>query len=229
MDTVLAAVLIAGAYVVGSIPTAYIVGRLAGGVDIREHGSRNVGASNLTAQVGAWWAVPVVLFDIFIKGTLPVAIASEELLGLGLGVQVAAGIAGVAGHNWSVFSGFHGGRGMATVLGAMIVLNFPLLVVYGSVPALGVLFTPWKDSAAWWLIGVILMPVWAALLNLPAEIVWFAVAFALVTAAKRMTSNSLRGSDGRLALELLLTRLVFDRDVVEREAWLGQASDKAVD
>ncbi|HIF71835.1 MAG TPA: hypothetical protein EYQ61_04705 [Dehalococcoidia bacterium] len=222
MDTLLIIAVIAGAYVVGSIPTSYLVGRLASGVDIREHGSGNIGASNLTTQVGAKWATPVVIFDIVIKGLLPVVIASGKVLDLGIGVEAAAGIAGVMGHNWSIFSKLHGGRGMATMLGATFALNLPLLIIYGSVPALGVLFTPWKDSAVWFLIAVILMPVWAALLNLPIELVWFSVAFALVTAGKRMTSNSLRDSTGPISGRLLWTRLVFDRDIADREDWIKQ-------
>jgi len=101
MDLVPSIALVAGAYLVGSIPSSYLVGRLAGGIDIRERGSKNVGASNLTAQAGAWWAAPVVLFDILVKGALPVFIASDKVLGLGLGVEVAAGIAGITSHNWS--------------------------------------------------------------------------------------------------------------------------------
>ena len=225
MDTLFAAGVIAGAYLVGAIPTSYLVGRLATGVDIREHGSKNIGLGNLSAQVGAWWTVPVVPFDVLVKGTLPVLIASERVLGLGLGIEVAAGIAGIAGHNWSVFSGFRGGRGMSTVLGATGALNFPLLIVYGSVATLGVLFTPWKDSAVWWMIAVVLMPGWAVLLNLPVEIVWFAVAFAVITAAKRMTSNTLRGPDGNISPGLFWTRLLFDRDIAERQGWLDRKSE----
>ena len=225
MDTLFAAGLIAGAYLVGAIPTSYLVGRLAHGVDIRERGSKNIGLANLSVQVGAWWAVPVVPFDILVKGTLPVLIASERVLGLGLGIEVAAGIAGIVGHNWSVFSRFRGGRGMSTVLGTTGALNFPLLIAYGSVAALGVLFTPWKDSAVWWMIAVIPMPAWAVLLNLPVEIVLFAVGFAVVTAAKRMTSNALRGPDGNITPGLLWTRLVFDRDIAERQGWLDQVNE----
>jgi hypothetical protein len=90
------------------------------------------------------------------------------------------------------------------------------------VPALGVLFTPWKDSAVWFLIAMTLMPVWAILLNLPSELFWFSVAFAVITAAKRMTSNSLRDSSGTISRRLLWTRLVFDRDIVNRENWIEQ-------
>lgn len=222
VQTLLAAGLIASAYLVGSIPASYLIGRFAKGIDISERGSRNLGVSNLTAQAGAWWAVPAVLFDVLAKGTLPVLIASDKVLGLGLSMEVVAGIVGIAGHNWSIFSGFRGGRGMATVLGSIGAMNLPLLIVYGSIPALGVLFTPWKDSAVWWMIGVILLPVWAALLNLPLEIIIFSCVFAALTASKRMTSNSLRGTNGQIDVKLLLTRLVFDRDTVDREAWLNQ-------
>lgn len=213
---------IIGAYLIGSIPTSYLVGRLASGVDIRERGSGNIGASNLTSQVGARWAAPVVVFDVFVKGSLPVFVVSERVLGLGLGMEVAVAIASIAGHNWSLFSGFHGGRGMATMLGATLVLNFPLLIIYGSVPALGVLFSPWKDSAVWFFVALILMPVWAVLLNLPIELVWFSVAFALVTVTKRMTSNSLRYTNGVISIHLLWTRLVFDRDIADRKLWVGR-------
>ena len=214
--------IVIGAYLIGSIPTSYLVGKLAGGVDIRERGTGNIGASNLTSQVGAKWAAPVVVFDVLVKGSLPVLIVSERVLGLGLGMEVTVAIAAIAGHNWSVFSRFHGGRGMAAMLGATLALNFPLLIIYGSVPALGVLFSPWKDSAVWFFVAVILMPVWAVLLNLPIELVWFSVLFAVITGAKRMTSNSLRDTDGVISARLLWTRLVFDRDIADRELWVGR-------
>jgi glycerol-3-phosphate acyltransferase PlsY len=214
--------IILAAYLVGSIPTSYLVGRMAAGIDIREHGSGNIGASNLTSQLGAKWAAPVVVFDVLFKGTLLVFIASENILELGLGMEAGVAFAAIVGHNWSIFSGMRGGRGMATVLGATLALNFPLLIVYGCVPALGVLFTPWKDSAVWWLIAVILMPVWAALLNLPIELVLFSSAFAFATAAKRVTSNSLRDADGAISARLLATRLMFDRDIANRETWVEQ-------
>ncbi len=222
MDAIISIVIIVGAYLIGSTPTSYLVGRFAGGIDIREHGSGNAGASNLTAQIGAKWAVPVVVFDVFVKGSLPVLVASDIALGLGSGIEVAAGIAGVVGHNWSIWASLRGGRGMATTLGATLALDFPLLIVYGSIPALGVLFTPWKDSAIWWLVAVILMPVWAALLNLPVEYIWFSIGIAFVTAAKRITSNSLRDDHGSISARLLLTRLVFDRDITNREDWIQQ-------
>jgi len=210
------------AYLLGSVPSSYLIGRWVAGVDIRHHGSGNLGASNLTAQVGAKWATPVVVFDVLVKGSLPVVLVSSRFLDLGVGTEAVVATAAILGHNWSIFTKFQGGRGMATLLGAVLALNFPLTIVYGSIPALGVLFTPWKDSAVWWLIAVILMPVWAAVLNLPAELVYAAIVFALITIAKRMTSNSLRDSTGSISTRLLMTRVVFDRDIANREEWIEQ-------
>jgi acyl phosphate:glycerol-3-phosphate acyltransferase len=214
--------IVIAAYLIGSIPTSYIVAKRVAGIDIRDHGSGNVGASNLTSQVGAKWAAPVVVFDVFVKGSLSVFLVSEHVLDLGVGAQAAVAIAAIVGHNWSIFAGFSGGRGMATMLGATLAINLPLLIIYGAVPALGVLFTPWKDSAVWFLIAVLLMPVWALLLNLPYDLFWYSVAFALVTAAKRMTSNSLHDANGSISATLMWTRLVFDRDIANRENWIEQ-------
>ena len=221
-DAWISVAVVVASYLVGSIPSALLVGKLVAGVDLRQHGTGNLGASNLTTQVNAIWATPVIVFDIFAKGSLPVLVASDLILGLGVGVEAAAALAGVIGHNWSIFSGFKGGRGMATMVGATLALNFPLLVAYGIVPALGVLYTPWKDSAVWWFIAMLMLPVWAILLNLPFELVCFAILFALVTSAKRMASNSLRGQNGEITIRLLATRLVFDRDILNREEWIEQ-------
>ncbi|HCI85210.1 MAG TPA: hypothetical protein DHV68_00040 [Dehalococcoidia bacterium] len=213
---------VVGSYLVGSFPSAMLIGKLVAGVDLRKHGTGNLGASNLTSQVNAIWATPVIIFDIFAKGSLPVLVASDLVLGLGVGVEAAAALAGITGHNWSIFSGFNGGRGMATMVGATLALNFPVLIAYGIVPSLGVLYTPWKDSAVWWFIALLILPIWAVLLNLPFELLCFAFLFLLVTFAKRITSNSLRGKNGEITARLLATRLVFDRDILNREEWIEQ-------
>jgi glycerol-3-phosphate acyltransferase PlsY len=221
-EPLIALILVLGAYLVGSIPTSLVVTKLVGNVDLRDVGTRNIGISNLTNQIGAWWAVPVVPFDIVVKGTIPVLLASDKMLDLGVGVEAAAGLAGIIGHNWSIFVRLQGGRGMATVLGATGALSFPLLIVYGAVASLGVLFSPWKDSAVWWLIAVLMMPVWAVLLNLPLGAIGFCIGFIVVTVLKRMTSNSIRNADGQISAELLRNRVLFDRDIRDRQEWIDQ-------
>jgi|TARA_B110000438_G_scaffold81412_1_gene81264 glycerol-3-phosphate acyltransferase PlsY len=210
------------AYLIGSLPTAYIVGKYIGDADLTEVGSKNIGASNAYSQLGSRWAGFVVIVDVLIKGSLPVFIVSDAVLGLGLITQVAVGIASVIGHDWSIFLRFRGGRGIATTEGAIFVLSFPLAFAYPAIPALAVLVSPWKDSAAWWLIATLVVPVWVLLLDLPIEILWFSIALIVVTLLKRMTSNSLRGVDGSISGKLLLNRLVFDRDIKSRSEWVGQ-------
>ncbi len=121
MTTLLAVLLLS--YLLGSIPTAIIVGRLKAGIDIRRHGSGNAGATNVYRVLGLGPAVIVVLVDVG-KGLGAVLLATR--IGLGppaplspLLLQLLAGGAAVVGHVWTVFAGFHGGKGVGTTIGAL--------------------------------------------------------------------------------------------------------------
>ena len=107
------------AYLLGSIPSGYLAGRLLKGIDIRASGSGNVGALNTLHQVGAMAAILVLASDI-VKAALAVLIAGW-LVESDWGTFTAA-VAVVAGHNWPVFLGFQGGKGAAPVLGVSFVL-----------------------------------------------------------------------------------------------------------
>ncbi len=116
------------AYLLGSIPSAYIITRLATGKDIRRLGGGNVGARNVFHEVGLWAAIIVSVFDIG-KGAAAVAIASW-LLGAPQLFVLVAGLAAVAGHMWSIYLKFTGGNGLATTLGVLSVLMpWELLIV----------------------------------------------------------------------------------------------------
>lgn len=113
------------AYLVGAIPTSWIAARLGAGLDLREHGSRNLGATNLYRVLGWRYAVPVGLFDMA-KGALPVL-----LLVPATGpawVPLAVGVAAIIGHVFSAFVRFRGGKGVATAAGVVLALApVPLL------------------------------------------------------------------------------------------------------
>jgi glycerol-3-phosphate acyltransferase PlsY len=112
-------IIFAASYIIGSIPNGLIVGKLTRGVDIRQFGSKNIGATNAYRVLGPWPAFWVFLTDA-VKGVAGVYIGLTML-----GTPVAAlvgGIGAIAGHNWSVFLGFKGGRGVATALGVIAVL-----------------------------------------------------------------------------------------------------------
>ncbi|MGB9592975.1 MAG: glycerol-3-phosphate acyltransferase [Anaerolineae bacterium] len=106
-------------YLLGSIPTAVIVSRRVAGVDIRTLGDANMGARNVSRTLGWKPAVVVALVD-FAKGAAPVMLA--KALRLDLAWQIAAGIGALLGHDFPLFARFQGGQGLATTLGALIVL-----------------------------------------------------------------------------------------------------------
>jgi len=124
----LAAVLVALAYLSGSIPMGVIVARLAGGPDPRTVGSGRTGGTNALRALGRKWAAVVVAGDV-LKGATPVLLA--RLLGAGPAVEVACALAAVVGASWSLFLGFRGGRGVGTGVGTMLVIQ-PLAVLLAT-------------------------------------------------------------------------------------------------
>ena len=170
MSGIAAAACIIGSYLLGAVPTSYLVARGIAGIDLREHGSRNLGATNLYRVLGWRYAIPVGLFDVA-KGAIPVAVFAP-LVSSSTVFAVACGIAAVVGHVFSIFVRFRGGKGVATAAG----------VVLGLTPlALAIAFIVW--AAIVWLtgyvslgsiVGAVLLPA-AVLLFHPGErgLVWF--------------------------------------------------------
>lgn len=111
-----AALLLLGAYLLGSVPCSYIVVRLVAGKDVRREGSGNVGATNALRTAGKLAGALALLFDV-LKGVAAVLLA--RLLGAGEPLFAAAAVAVVLGHVYPVFLRFHGGKGVATAAGAV--------------------------------------------------------------------------------------------------------------
>lgn len=109
--------LLLGGYLLGSVQSGLIVGRVYRGIDVRDYGSGKTGFTNTLRMFGVGAAVIVVAFDIA-KGALPV-LAGSLLFGDPLAAAFG-GMAAVAGHTWPVFAGFRGGRGVATSFGAFL-------------------------------------------------------------------------------------------------------------
>lgn len=108
------------AYLLGSFPTSYLVGRLRG-IDLRKHGSGNLGGTNAYRVMGASAGVPVVLVDV-LKGFVP-AYFFPVWDGTAAGnLSLVYGLAAIAGHVWSVFVRFRGGKGVATGAGVLVAL-----------------------------------------------------------------------------------------------------------
>ena len=115
------AAVVIGSYLIGSIPSGLIIGKLRR-VDIREYGSGNIGTTNVLRTLGARYGALVLIADVF-KGVIAVLLA-RYIIGSPMS-EMAAGFAAVAGHDWSLFLKFKGGRGVATSLGALLPLVMP--------------------------------------------------------------------------------------------------------
>ena len=204
-------------YLVGAIPSAYLAGRLVKGVDIRKVGSGNVGASNVWYNVGKFWIFPIGFFDLFGKGGTSVWFA-RDALGLGLESQVAAGLLAIAGHNWPVFLGFKGGRGVAPIVGVLLALARMELAMFIIVSVSGWRLT--GSSAVWVLISLALLPLWSLIWDRPTTIALLMVGILIITIVKRMTASGPRADSNISWPVVLITRLLMDRDIPDREAWV---------
>lgn len=126
MESTIIILLLLGAYLLGSIPTAVWWGKRFYEIDVREFGSGNAGATNTFRVLGKKAGIPVLIIDI-IKGSASVLLAflssyepgSNEFVNLQLGL----GIASLVGHVFPIFAGFRGGKGVATILGVVICLT----------------------------------------------------------------------------------------------------------
>jgi glycerol-3-phosphate acyltransferase PlsY len=110
--------LVGVAYLLGSIPTSFIIGKVFHSIDLRERGSGNLGATNAFRVLGPKWAFPVVVIDIA-KGWVPVAFFAAWS-GVGFGWTLTFGGAAILGHMFSVWVGFRAGKGMATSAGVLL-------------------------------------------------------------------------------------------------------------
>ena len=132
MNIILIVLALLSAYLLGSIATAVWVGKKFHGIDVREHGSGNAGATNVIRVLGWKTGVPVLLIDVFkgwLAAMLPVFL---NLAGQGTALitnlQILAGVAAVLGHIFPVFAGFRGGKGVATIFGVLLAIH-PLLTL----------------------------------------------------------------------------------------------------
>ncbi len=114
-------------YLLGSLPTSYLLGRFTRKRDIRTMGDENAGAANAYREMGARTGIIVGVIDA-VKGTAVILIA--QAVNMPQLIVLGAGAAAVIGHNWPIFLGFRGGRGVSTTLGILFVLvTIPMLIL----------------------------------------------------------------------------------------------------
>ncbi|MBI4330624.1 MAG: glycerol-3-phosphate acyltransferase [Chloroflexi bacterium] len=210
----LAVLFVIGSYLLGSIPSAYLVGKWSKGKDITRAGTGTTGAANVWQTVSHGAGAAAFLADM-IKGALPPFLG--QLLGLGLTTAVSGALASVIGHNWSVFLGFKGGRGIATVVGAFLVLA----PREGAVSILtGLLGTPFRQTAPFVLAGVAVFPALSWYSGAPYPLMAAGTAIWLVIVIKRLEANRRPMTPGAHPWQVLWYRFIYDRDVRDRKEWL---------
>jgi glycerol-3-phosphate acyltransferase PlsY len=212
--------LLLGSYLLGSVPAAYLAAKWSRGIDIRQYGSGNIGAANVLAVVSKRWTIPVIVFDL-VKGMVVVYIA--KLIGLEVYQQVMIGIAVIVGHNWPVFLGFNGGRGLLTTLGVVFILAPWLALI---LLAVAFLFTPFRQLSLGTLVAMAALPLCSWFLSQPFGIkeplstsLGFLAIFLLLV-IRRLTAPKTSLTASVPPRQLLLNRLLFDRDIRDREAWV---------
>jgi glycerol-3-phosphate acyltransferase PlsY len=215
-----------GAYLLGSVPSAYLAGKWSRGVDIRRYGSGNVGATNLLRITSRRVALPVIIFDSA-KGIIMVAVAWQ--LGLGVTEQLVVGIAAIVGHNWPVFLRFSGGRGVITTMGVAFIIpivnnlvplqtSFLISVLYGSIAVVSAYFKR-LPLGVFIIVAIFPLVTWLLIESVPLTLGYLGMFLILVirrlTAWQpvRVTSISRR--------RVLINRLLYDRDMKDKAAWMS--------
>lgn len=181
-------------YLVGATPTSYIAGKLGRGIDLREHGSKNLGATNVYRILGWKYAIPVALVDIA-KGAVPVLLARSSSSGW---LPVVVGGAAVLGHMFSPYVSFKGGKGVATAAGMFLALAPIAVLLAIPVWVICLWLTGYVSLSS--IIAVLTVPVWVAVLQPNSPYVfWASVALValIVFAHRRNIGRLLAGTENR--------------------------------
>ena len=227
-------VLWAAAYLIGATPVSYLMGRAFGGLDLRRHGSGNVGGSNLASQLGRRWLPLVVAID-FTRGAGPVLVGQ---FALGLGehpwLLVVTPLFTLLGNAWSPFLRFSGGRSVGVWAGGVVGISPSLFLA-----ALAAYLCGWlasRRSAESLLVIMILLPLvclaWPdawVLIASPIQIAVYAAAGAVLILTKRLVSNGGPMPDDLPRSSVMFNRFLRDRDVADRQQWLARAPDRTKD
>lgn len=159
-------------YIFGSIPSGLVLVKMVCGIDIREYGSKNIGTTNVFRTVGGRMASIVLITDV-VKGILAVLLV-RYLFESSLHLELLTAIASLLGHNYSVFLGFKGGRGVATGLG-LILLFMPDVCIFSFTVWLVIVFVTRYVSLGS-IVGAFITPIVAYYRGYPIELVLFALA-----------------------------------------------------
>ena len=188
------------AYLLGSLPSGYLIGRWVADIDVRTVGSHNVGATNVARSLGLKWGLLVLIIDMA-KGALPVAVALSLWSGeakSGSLIVVLVALAAFLGHLASLFLRFRGGKGVATAFGIALVL-MPKAALAALVIFLVVTLF-WRYVSLGSLTALLTLPVWAAASGYQTLYVGLSSVFALCVAIRHRGNirNLLQGKERKV-------------------------------
>lgn len=181
MFTTTTLLVVLAAYLIGSIPFGYLLARYWKGIDIRQHGSGNIGATNVWRTLGRGPGLVVLLLDL-LKGVTAVLLAKQ--LGDVDYPVLAAALAVMAGHSWPVWLGFKGGKIIATGAGAVLAIAPGPLLLGFSVWLVTLGLTRYVSLAS--ILGAVSIPLWMFALNFNIKYVLFAVLVASFAVFKHL-------------------------------------------
>ena len=228
------AALYIAAFIVGAIPTGYLIVRLVKGIDIRRYGSGNIGANNVNQQVGKKWMALQAASDLLVKGAgsvwFSVYVAGVEWNSM---LIIGPPLLVMAGNNWSPFLKFHGGRGLGVAAGTLLafspVIFGVLIVVY-----FGGCLIRRSGAGAWALLALLLLPVLSFAMpdglkmTEGTTMVWYSIGIVGLALVKRLLANWSPFPGDLPRRKVFFNRLVRDRDVDDRTQWVERIPDATV-
>lgn len=190
------AVLVLASYLIGAIPTSYLAGRLTRGIDLREHGSGNLGATNAFRVLGWRAAMPIFVVDI-LKGFVPAFVFPRIDGDATVLWALAYGAAAIIGHVYSVYVGFRGGKGVATSAGVFLALA-PAAVGIGLVIWAAIVFGTGYVSLAS-MVAAAALPLLILATGAPREVLALSIVLAIfvIVAHRTNIGRLLRGEEHR--------------------------------
>lgn len=171
---------VVGSYLLGSIPFAYLAGRWIKNIDIRQHGTGNIGGSNVFRSVGKFPGILVTLADIG-KGVILILVGKR--LQFTETVLILGGLAVIVGHNWSVFLRFQGGRGVATSIGTLLAL-VPRELLIAAIPM--IVLAALRNTAMGVGLGIFLLPFLALIGHRSRALIIYCTAVVILIIIKRL-------------------------------------------
>ena len=184
------------AYLIGSIPFGYLIGRMRG-VDVRTVGSKNIGATNVYRTVGHKWGF-LAFFCDFLKGFLPAFLALRYASGTCVHLPVCVGLACVVGHTLTVFMKFRGGKGVATAFGMMVALaTWPALLAF-AVFVVTVWLSHYISLGSMLAAATLGVLVWLFPCTLPMRLIAVLIALFVIVKHKSNIQRLMKGCENRI-------------------------------